>query len=42
VAHYDPDQSWWYFDAGKVYRFREEGKLDAVVAFDPVPSEGGP
>lgn len=39
VAHYDPDRSWWYFKAGKVYRFRE-GKVDAVVAFDPVPSEG--
>lgn len=38
VADYDPDRSWWYFEAGKVYRFRK-GKLDAVVAFEPVPSE---
>jgi hypothetical protein len=27
--------SWWYFDAGKVYRFRD-GRLDQVVPFDPV------
>lgn len=33
--HYDPDRSWWYFRAGKVYRFRE-GKLDEVVPFEPV------
>lgn len=38
--HYDPDRSWWYFEAGKVYRFRD-GQLDAEVAFEPVPAEGG-
>lgn len=27
--------SWWYFDAGKVYRFRD-GRLEQVVPFDPV------
>ncbi len=28
--------SWWYFEAGKVYRF-VGGRLDQVVPFDPVP-----
>ncbi len=37
-AHYDPDQSWWYFAAGKVYRFRD-GKLDQVVPFEPIDEE---
>lgn len=37
-AHYDPDQSWWYFGAGKVYRFRE-GRLDQVVPFEPIEDE---
>ncbi len=27
--------SWWYFEAGKVYRFRD-GALTAVVPFDPI------
>lgn len=27
--------SWWYFEAGKVYRFRD-GRLDQVEHFDPV------
>jgi hypothetical protein len=27
--------SWWYFEAGKVYRFRD-GALVAVVPFDPI------
>ncbi|HEX7183957.1 MAG TPA: carboxypeptidase-like regulatory domain-containing protein [Thermoanaerobaculia bacterium] len=27
--------SWWYFDAGRVYRFRD-GRLQQVVPFDPV------
>jgi hypothetical protein len=27
--------SWWYFDAGKVYRFRD-GRLGQVDRFDPV------
>jgi hypothetical protein len=27
--------SWWYFDAGRVYRFRD-GHLEQVVPFDPV------
>lgn len=35
---YDPDRSWWYFEAGEVYRFRD-GRLDKVVRFDPVPAE---
>lgn len=35
---YDPDRSWWYFEAGEVYRFRD-GKLDRVDHFDPVPAE---
>ena len=27
--------SWWYFDAGKAYRFRD-GRLEQVDSFDPV------
>jgi hypothetical protein len=27
--------SWWYFDDGRVYRFRD-GRLEQVVPFDPV------
>ena len=34
-AHYDPDRTWWYFAAGKAYRFRG-GRLDEVVRFEPV------
>lgn len=37
-ADYDPDRSWWYFKAGKVYRFRD-GKLEKVTHFDPVEEE---
>lgn len=29
------EASWWYFDSGKVYRFRD-GRLEQVVPFDPV------
>jgi hypothetical protein len=29
--------SWWYFDAGRVYRFRD-GRLEQVVPFEPVKS----
>jgi len=35
-SDYDPDSSWWYFAAGKVYRF-EDGRLDRVETFTPVP-----
>ncbi|MBV8203070.1 MAG: hypothetical protein JOZ15_20840 [Acidobacteria bacterium] len=31
----DAEVSWWYFAAGKVYRFRA-GRLDQVERFDPV------
>jgi hypothetical protein len=30
------EASWWYFDTGKVYRFRN-GRLEQVDRFDPVP-----
>lgn len=39
-AHYDPDHTWWYFEAGKVYRFKD-GTLEQVAQFEPVPDEGG-
>jgi hypothetical protein len=29
--------SWWYFDAGRVYRFKD-GRLEQVVPFEPVQS----
>lgn len=29
------EASWWYFESGKVYRFRD-GKLVQIVPFDPV------
>lgn len=29
------EASWWYFEAGKAYRFRD-GRLEQVVPFDPV------
>jgi hypothetical protein len=29
--------SWWYFDAGRVYRF-QNGRLEQVVPFEPVKS----
>ncbi len=31
----EAEVSWWYFAAGKVYRFRA-GQLDQVERFDPV------
>ena len=31
----EDEVSWWFFDAGKVYRFRG-GKLESVDRFDPV------
>ena len=37
---YDPDWSFWYFAAGKVYRF-EDGDLDGVVPFEPIAPELG-
>jgi hypothetical protein len=30
--------AWWYFEAGKVYRFRD-GKLERIEQFDPVRDE---
>jgi hypothetical protein len=30
--------TWWYFRAGKAYRFRD-GRLDLVIPFDPVTSD---
>jgi len=32
--------SWWYFDSGRVYRFRD-GRLEQVVPFTPVPGVPG-
>lgn len=29
------EASWWYFDAGRVYRFRD-GHLEQVIPFEPV------
>jgi hypothetical protein len=29
------EASWWYFESGRMYRFRD-GKLEQVVPFDPV------
>lgn len=29
------ESSWWYFEIGRVYRFRD-GRLEQVVPFDPV------
>jgi hypothetical protein len=29
------ESSWWYFEIGRVYRFRD-GRLEAVIPFDPV------
>lgn len=34
----DEEMSWWYFEAGKVYRF-ESGKLEQVTHFEPVKSD---
>jgi hypothetical protein len=30
------ESSWWYFESGRVYRFRD-GRLEQVVPFNPVP-----
>lgn len=30
------EDSWWYFESGRVYRFRD-GRLEQVVPFTPVP-----
>jgi hypothetical protein len=32
----ESEVSWWYFEAGRVYRFRD-GRLEQVDRFDPVP-----
>jgi len=32
------EDSWWYFESGRVYRFRD-GRLDQVVPFTPVPAQ---
>jgi hypothetical protein len=32
------EASWWYFEIGKVYRFRD-GHLEQVVPFDPVKGQ---
>jgi hypothetical protein len=34
------EASWWYFESGRVYRFRD-GRLEQVVPFTPVPSVPG-
>lgn len=31
------EDSWWYFESGRVYRFRD-GRLEQVVPFTPVPA----
>jgi hypothetical protein len=33
------EASWWYFESGRVYRFRD-GRLEQVVPFTPVPASG--
>ena len=33
------EASWWYFEAGRAYRFRD-GRLEQVVPFDPVRDFG--
>lgn len=40
-VHYPGSQeaSWWYFEAGRAYRFRD-GRLEQVVPFDPVRGFG--
>ena len=35
------EDSWWYFESGRVYRFRD-GRLEQVVPFTPVPSSERP
>ncbi|MDA8016571.1 MAG: hypothetical protein MPN21_03900 [Thermoanaerobaculia bacterium] len=34
--HFRGETTWWYFDEGEAYRFRQ-GRFDQVVHFDPVP-----
>jgi hypothetical protein len=34
------EASWWYFESGRVYRFRD-GRLEQVVPFTPVPGVPG-
>ncbi len=34
------EDSWWYFESGRVYRFRD-GRLEQVVPFTPVPAAPG-
>jgi hypothetical protein len=34
------EASWWYFESGRVYRFRS-GRLEQVVPFTPVPPAPG-
>jgi hypothetical protein len=34
------EASWWYFESGRVYRFRS-GRLEQVVPFTPVPAVPG-
>lgn len=34
------EDSWWYFESGRVYRFRD-GRLEQVVPFTPVPGAPG-
>lgn len=34
------EDSWWYFESGRVYRFRD-GRLEQVVPFTPVPAVPG-
>jgi hypothetical protein len=34
------EDSWWYFESGRVYRFRS-GRLEQVVPFTPVPAVPG-
>ena len=37
VDAYDPGAAaWWYFEAGRVYRFRD-GALEQVEPFEPIP-----
>lgn len=34
-AHGDGNYAWWYFEAGKVYRFRD-GALEQIEPFEPI------
>ena len=35
------EASWWYFESGRMYRFRD-GRLEQVVPFDPVRGSQAP